>query len=142
MDGVGFIYESAKTLNLNEEDVMTQLTNYRAKEGIWEKEYFWVACGKVKPTVWWKSFFGHTALGRMAEKILTVPLSSAATERSFSTFGNTHTKKRNRLTTERSGKITFISHNYKLMNAESKEAEPPIKRMRLMDEMDSDDDSD
>lgn len=33
MDGIGFIFESAKTVKLDEEAVMTQLTNYRAKAG-------------------------------------------------------------------------------------------------------------
>lgn len=74
----------------------------------------------------------------MAEKILTTPITSAATERSFSTFGNVHTKKRNRLTTERAGKITFIAHNYKLMNPKRKaKGEPSAKRMRIANESES-----
>lgn len=98
---------------------MTQLTNYRGKAEIWGKEFIWISCGMVKPLVWWKSFFGHTALAQIAERILTTPMTSAATERTFSTFGSIHTKKRNRLTTQRSGKITYIAHNYKLMNGNS-----------------------
>lgn len=129
MDGVNFIFESARKFKFDEEAIMTQLTNYRAKADIWSKQFVWVSVKNVKPTVWWKSFFGHTVLGQMAEKILTCPLTSAATERSFKTFGNVHTKKRNRLTTERSGKITFIAHNDKLMR-EKKEKEPAAKRLR------------
>lgn len=138
MDGVGFIFDAARKVKLDEQAVMTQLTNYRAKDDMWKKEFVWISCGKVKPLVWWKSFFGHTELMKIAERILTTPLTSAATERTFSTFSNVHTKKRNRLTTERSGKITYIAHNHKLMHGNDKEAEPAAKRLRL-DEADSDD---
>lgn len=109
MDGMEYIYNSAKAIGIDQNTIMTQLTNYTCKLDLWKKDFVWASCANVKPTVWWKTFFGHTELGNMAEKILTTPLTSAATERSFSTFGNIHTKKRNRLTTERAGKITFIA---------------------------------
>lgn len=132
MDGIEFIFSSAKNVGLNEADVMTQLTNYRNKQDIYSKEFVWAGAANVKPTAWWKAFYSHTDLGIIAEKILTAPITSAATERSFSTFGNIHTKKRNRLTTERAGKITFIAHNHKLMNPKrQEETEPSAKRMRL-----------
>lgn len=56
MDGIGFIFESAKKVKLDEEAVMTQLTNYRAKAEIFGKEFVWVSCANVSPLVWWKSF--------------------------------------------------------------------------------------
>lgn len=118
---------------------MTELTNYRNKLDIWKKDFIWAGVANVKPTAWWK-FYAHTNLGKIAEKILTTLLTSAATERSFSTFGNVHTKKRNRLTAERAGKITYIAHNYKLMHPKIKEeCEPAKKRMR-MEENDSESD--
>lgn len=86
---INFIFDTAKK------------SNYRAKTDIFGNEFAWVSCGNISPLIWWKSFFGHTDLARLADRILTTPLTSAATERSFNTFGNTHTKKRNRLTTER-----------------------------------------
>lgn len=147
MDGIGFIFESAKKVKLDEEAVMTELTNYRAKAEIWSKEFVWVSCANVSPLVWWKSFFGHTALGKIAEKILTTPLTSTQTERSFSTFGSIHTKKRNRLTTERSGKITYIAHNYKLMQAtgrkrQNEEESTSTSSKRLRHDESSDESSD
>lgn len=124
MDGIEYIYETAKKVNPDAQSVMTQLTNYRAKSDVFGKEFIWVACADVDPLVWWKSFFGKlqanssTALAQLAEIIITTPLTSSATERSFKTFGITHSKSRNRLTTGRAGKITYIAHNYKLMNSE------------------------
>ena len=44
----------------------------------------------------------------------TAPPTSAACERSFSTYGNIHMAKRNRLTTARAGKLVLISQNMKL----------------------------
>lgn len=102
------------------------------------QEFVWAGSANVKPTHWWKAFFLHTEIGKIAEKILSTPLTSAATERSFSTFGNIHTKKRNRLTTDNACKITYIAHNYKLMHPKSK-GEPTAKRMRL-EESDSESD--
>lgn len=46
MDGIGFIFESAKKVGLNEEEIMTQVTNYRAKEGLWAKQFIWVSCSQ------------------------------------------------------------------------------------------------
>ena len=43
-----------------------------------------------------------------------MPASTAATERIFSKYGNVHTNKRNRLTTERAGRLTYVAHNLKL----------------------------
>lgn len=134
MTGMEYIFNSAKAFGLDEASTMTQLTNYRGKLDNWSKEFVWAGCGNVAPSTWWKAFYAHTDLGIIAERILTTPLTSAATERSFSTFGNLHTKKRNRLTTERAGKLTFIAHNYKLMNPQRcSEDEPAAKRLRIDD---------
>ena len=35
-------------------------------------------------------------------------------ERTFSNYGNVHTNKRNRLTTERAGRLTYVAHNLQL----------------------------
>lgn len=125
MNGMEFIFESAKKNGLNQESVMTQLTNFRNKLDIWNKDLVWVSCGNAKPTVWWKTFYGHTDIGNIAETILSTPLTSATTERSFSTSSHIHSKKKNRLTTDRAAKITYIAHNYKCMN--------PIKNQPMND---------
>lgn len=56
----------------------------------------------------------------IARKILSLPATSAACERSFSTYANIHTAKRNRLTTSRAGKLVYISQNLKLLTPNSK----------------------
>lgn len=93
MNGINFIFDTAKKSELDEAVVMAQFANYRAKADIFGNEFAWVSCGNIDPLIWWKSLFGHTDLARLADRILTTPLTSAATERSFNTFGDTHTKK-------------------------------------------------
>lgn len=45
-----------------------------------------------------------------------MPPTTATTEQSFSTLGFIHSPKRNWLSTERTAKLTFISHNLKIIN--------------------------
>ena len=54
-------------------------------------------------------------LSKVASAILSMATTSAATERSLSTYSRIHTKNRHRLTTERAGKIVYIAHNLKLL---------------------------
>ena len=49
----------------------------------------------------------------LAEQLLTARASSAGIERIFSTFGFVHSKIRNRLGTNKAGKLVFL---YKLLN--------------------------
>lgn len=111
-----FIYNTGKNMNLNDTDLMADLANYQNKEGRWAKQFLWVSVNKVTPLVWWKTYGCSTDLGLVAIRILSAPISSAATERSFSTFGWIHSKKRNRLTTRRAGQLTYIAHNWRLLN--------------------------
>ena len=67
---------------------------------------------------WWKGACQTSSLSKIAVAILQLPCTSAATERSFSTYGWIHNSKRNRLTADRAGKITYISHNLKLLDKE------------------------
>lgn len=66
--------------------------------------------------MWWRGLRGICELAEVAIKILGAPVTSAATERSFSTFAWIHSKKRNRLTSDRAAKITYLAHNWKLMH--------------------------
>lgn len=52
----------------------------------------------------------------MAVALLSLRPSSAATERTFSKYSFIHTKKRNKLTKERAGKLTYIACNLTLAN--------------------------
>ncbi|CAH1643074.1 unnamed protein product [Spodoptera littoralis] len=113
VDAMGFIHDVSQSLNI---DVGVDLANYRAKQGLWSRPFIWKNVAEMDPVVWWRGLCKSKLLSRVAVRILTVPCTSAATERSFSTHAHTHSHKRNRLTTERAAKIAFISYNWNLLH--------------------------
>lgn len=109
IDGTKFIYNIAKAIGMDTKIIVFDLANYKSKSsGNWIKNYLWESVNSMEPLVWWNgpsSFSTHFVL---AISILSAPITSAATERSFSTYGNIHSKKKNnKLTCDRAGKITF-----------------------------------
>ncbi|KAF9409311.1 hypothetical protein HW555_011293 [Spodoptera exigua] len=108
-----FIHEKGRQLNL---EVITDLANYRAREGFWAKSFVWASLQNMKPLTWWKGICKNKALSKVAACLLTAPCTSAATERTFSIHGNIHSLKRNRLTTERAAKLAYISYNWNLLH--------------------------
>ncbi|CAH2108391.1 unnamed protein product [Euphydryas editha] len=119
-EAMEFICSLAEHLNI---DCLVDLAQYKGKEGLWGKAFTWKAAEKVSPTLWWKGICGSSQLSKIALRVLTAPCTSAATERTFSTQGFIHSAKRNRLTSERAAKITFISHNWNLINNNERETE-------------------
>lgn len=71
--------------------ILADIANYRTRQDIWSNDFIWKCVEKVSPLKWWNSFCSSTHLCVIANKILSVPATSAATERSFSTFSNIHT---------------------------------------------------
>lgn len=69
----------------------------------------------VKPVDWWKSQADHLNQQTVdiANQLLTATASSAGVERVFSSFGLVQSTLRNRLGSERAGKLVFL---FKLMN--------------------------
>ena len=101
---------------IDKEQLLVEIAQYRANEGIWAKDFIWASAlsENMRPSIWWKGIIGQSSrLSNVAVKILSVPATSASTERSFSTFSNIHTKKRNKLTTSRAIKLTYIAHYWR-----------------------------
>jgi len=94
--------------------VLTELGEFNAKKKYFSKQFVWKAAEKTDPLTWWTGICSNTELSRIAEAILSCPPTSASVERSFSVLGNIHSAKRNKLTTQRAGRLAFISHNMKL----------------------------
>lgn len=100
-----------------EKQTLKELYEYVAHTNVFSSQYMWKNVNAVDPVTWWGGLCSKTKLKATAIGILTLPPSSAATERSFSTYGFIHTAKRNRLTIKRAGMLTYISHNIKLCNS-------------------------
>lgn len=111
IDGLQFIHEMASDLNLQ---VMPELLHYRNKQDIWSKSFLWSCAPTTEPITWWKGFCSTTILSTVAVRILSAPVTSAETERSFSKFSFIHNKRRNKLKTDRAGKLTYIAFNWQL----------------------------
>lgn len=62
------------------------------------------------PLQWWENHASeYSKLSKLAKKILSVPASSAASERVFSVAGNIITEKRNRLGPKTVNNILFLN---------------------------------
>jgi len=76
-------------------NIMTELAQYRLHEGLWGREIVWsVDIEQLNPFTWQKRICKSSSISKVATAILSLPCSSAATERSFSTFSLIHTKKK------------------------------------------------
>lgn len=120
VDGTEFIHKMAESMEgVAAEEILSELAKYRAKEDFFGKSYVLKSVGSVSASTWWKGICIGSKLAKIAITVLSMPATTAATERSFSTYGIVHTARRNRLTTERSGKLAFLAHNLKLLKEET-----------------------
>jgi hypothetical protein len=96
--------------------VWTELLQYRAKTGNFAASSIWEDAQFVDGITLWK-FHGMaaTSLCKLALAIMSIPTSSAASERCWSVMGNIHTENRNRLTDEHVEKLVFIYFNERML---------------------------
>ena len=106
----GVITTVSRHLGLDEGKVLGSLAKYTSKQGLWDGDAIWQSCQHISSATWWKGLCGSEALSPVASIILQIPPTSAASERNWSLFGNTHTKARNRLTITRVEKLVTTSH--------------------------------
>lgn len=99
--------------------IWNQLVRYKARDGVFSSPLIWdsQSLSELTPTTWWKGNFSSVAydLCQMAIRVLTIPTSSAASERNWSTFAYIHDKKRNRLIPEHVLKLVYIYTNYRYL---------------------------
>ena len=105
---------SCKTLDVSASKLFEECALHSAKKGFFEKVYLWTNVSANSPIAWWNGYCGRKELNKIACKILRLPATSAAVERSFSCYSNVHTAIRNRLSNERAEKLVFVSQNINL----------------------------
>ncbi|CAO2210623.1 unnamed protein product [Urochloa humidicola] len=111
---------------LNEE-----LDKFKDKQGHFAKPVAMASCKDYdfSPAKWWGNYGTQVpVLQRMATRILSLTSSSSGCERNWSCFEGIHTKKRNKLTTERLNQLVFVQYNVK-MNGKKQKA----KKNKKMD---------
>lgn len=73
----------------------------------------------VEPiTWWWNNKKHHPLLWELAKRVFAIPSSSAASERAWSIMDFIHSKKRNRLTTDKVDMLAFIYVNHNAVSSE------------------------
>ena len=103
-----------------------ELVKFRQKISPYDNETIWISSSNLSPSIWWQSW-PNSELQQLAIKILSIPTSSAAAERNFSTFGFIHNKIRNRLCNERVKKLVYIYGNLQMYDR-FKKIKPRCKR--------------
>ncbi|KAF2902631.1 hypothetical protein ILUMI_03553 [Ignelater luminosus] len=120
VQGLQYIHSLARHLsNVDENKVLENLADFRSNSGFWEMQFVQDSAihPNISPVTFWKGICTEFPLRFVAEAVLTMPATSAATEKSFSSYGNIHTKKRNRLSVKRAGMLTYVNINLKLFSA-------------------------
>ena len=103
-----------------------ELVKFRQKISPYDNETIWISSSNLSPSIWWQSW-PNSELQQLAIKILSIPTSSAAAERNFSTFGFIHNKICNRLCNEHVKKLVYIYRNLQMYDR-FKKIKPRCKR--------------
>ncbi|CAG8790733.1 6448_t:CDS:2, partial [Dentiscutata erythropus] len=83
----------------DQENILSEYAEYVSKKGHFAREYLWSSNLIQNPINWWSLLKGrYPILSEVALRILSIPPTSAACERNWSTFGFIHNKLHNRLT--------------------------------------------
>ena len=109
---------SKKFDNISEEKLLIELAQYTAQNNFWSAESVKKWSVLVNAVDWWAGVYGCTTLSKIATPILNLPCSSAATERSFSTYRGIHNAKRNRLSIQRASRDAYVAQNLKLLDSQ------------------------
>ncbi|MFS7995502.1 putative HAT dimerization domain, ribonuclease H-like superfamily [Helianthus anomalus] len=121
--------------------IESQLDDYKYKKGLFGHRASLNSYMKRVPITWWDNYGDEVPeLKAFAMKILGLTCSASACERNWSTFNQVHTKRRNRLSTDRMNKLVYVMYNRRLKQkfikkANLKDDEDPI----VADEILSDD---
>ncbi|XP_038713463.1 uncharacterized protein LOC120007337 [Tripterygium wilfordii] len=98
-----------------------ELINYKKLEGIFGRKqaiYAYESKGvnEFNPAGWWSNYGGSAPnLKKMATRILSLTTISSGYERNWSTFDGVHTKKRNRIDSERLNNLVYVQFNAKFL---------------------------
>lgn len=90
----------------------SELTRFLGAHALWDKSKIERYCDKPRMEYWATSgSSSFPLLSRIAQRLYTIPTSSAASERVWKVFSSIHTKKRNRLINKRVEALAFVKAN-------------------------------
>lgn len=88
MAGNQLMFELSTKFELDQ--ILAELADYMFDQGVRSKDYVQRAIFVTFAVNWWKGTCNKTCLSKISVAILNLPPTSAATERSFSTYGWIH----------------------------------------------------
>ena len=109
----------ARDQKIEQVHILDDLAQYRARQGPYcatARSHIWshASSFQIDPCMWWCSYAMGRPLFKIATILLSLPCTTAAVERGNKAYSLQKTKKRNRLTDERSATLTSISFNLTL----------------------------
>jgi hypothetical protein len=119
-EGIELLGLLAEQMNLDSGVILANLAEFRCKEGFWSKPAICNSAAHLSPCTWWKGLCVSQPIAVLAGRVLSIPATTAAAERSFSTFGTVHTKLRNKLSNVTTNKLVTIRSNLPLFDNNTK----------------------
>ena len=104
-------FSTSELLDVDSLKVQQDCILCAAKNGVFANSFLWKNVAKMSPVIWWNAYFSNQETTKMAIRILRLPATTAAAERSFSCYSNIHSAKRNRLSNDRASKLVYVSLN-------------------------------
>ena len=109
--GLAETFSSCELLTVDSSKVHQDCVLHSAKDRFYAMPFLWKNIANISPVSWWNGYFTKQKLSKIAGRLLKLPSTTAAVERSLSCYSNIHTAKRNRLTNDRASKLVFVSQN-------------------------------
>lgn len=117
LDGCEFIDTVARnTPDIDARIVMDDLGDYRCKLKVWSRQFIWKSAATMTPLSWWRGLCSHSQLSKVAMKILSAPVTAAVSDKSGNELVWIEKGKDENLSMEKIEKLTFISHNWTVLN--------------------------
>ena len=109
--GLAKTFSSFELLTVDSSKVHQDCVPYSAKDGFYALPFLWKNIANISPVSWWNRYCTNQELSKIADRLLKLPSTTAAVERSFSCYSNIYTAKRNRLTIDKASKLVFVFQN-------------------------------
>ncbi|KMS96520.1 hypothetical protein BVRB_8g202130 [Beta vulgaris subsp. vulgaris] len=113
MEAFGRIAEDAD----EEKKLRDEFAEFQLKKGIYSMPQAQIDVVAMDAIDWWCVYGSQTPnLAEVAKRVLTQPITSSSAERTWNTYGNILSLKRNRLNRSRTDKLVYIHSNLRLIS--------------------------
>nr|XP_047127191.1 uncharacterized protein LOC124808181 [Hydra vulgaris] len=128
--GLSTIVKIGLEFQLFSGEIMKDFMAFKSQSGkVYGNKLIWEQVDiTIDPLHWWSAFCKGQPLQNIAFKLLSLPASSAAVERSNEEYAMQKTKKRNRLSDALSATVTKVAYNIKVQQSVKKKKKQALQR--------------